>query len=74
VTLTFKPVRACAKVCMKTPLDFHFVYLGKVIHQAKTLESCSAEEKKKKIFRQLGNLLLIYSGTGYLWVLSMELT
>jgi Fe-S-cluster containining protein len=60
VTLTFKPMRECAKVCIKTPLDFHFVYLGKVIQEAKTLESRSAEEKKKKIFRQLGNLLHIY--------------
>jgi len=50
---------AYAKVRKKTPLVFHFVYLGNVIQQAKTHESHSAEEKKKKIFRQLGNLLHI---------------
>jgi hypothetical protein len=47
---------AYAKVCKKTPLDFYFVYLDSVIQQTKTHESYSAEEKKK-IFRQLGNLL-----------------
>ena len=60
MALNFKrPTFAYAKVRKKTHLDFHFVYLGSIIQQAKTHESHSAEEKKKKIFRQLGNLLHI---------------
>lgn len=58
MALNFKrPAFAYAKVRKKTPLDFNCVYLGNIIQQAKTHESHSADEKKKKIFRQLGNIL-----------------
>jgi hypothetical protein len=46
MVLNFKrPTFAYAKVRKKTPLDFHFVYLGNIIQQAKTHESPRAEEQ-----------------------------